>query len=182
MDSGIFRMEKSVSDLQQAKAIVVMGVCGCGKSTVGIELAKRLGMPFIDADDLHPAANIAKMSQSVPLNDDDRWPWLDIVGQKLASKASESGGAVAACSALRQAYRDRITEAAGQPVLFVHLAGSYELISERLNARGGHFMPPALLKSQFETLETPNENELAVEVSIEQGIEQIVDQVVQLRG
>ena len=169
-----------MSDLQQAKAIVVMGVCGCGKSTVGIELAKRLGMSFIDADDLHPSANIAKMSQSVPLNDDDRWPWLDIVGKELASEAGASSGAVAACSALRQAYRDRITEAAGQPVLFVHLAGSYELISERLNARGGHFMPPALLKSQFETLETPNENELAVEVDIALGVDQIVTQIVDL--
>lgn len=157
-----------------------MGVCGCGKSTVGIELAKRLGMSFIDADDLHPSANIAKMSQSVPLNDDDRWPWLDIVGKELASEVGESGGAVAACSALRQAYRDRITEAAGQPVLFVHLAGSYELISERLNARGGHFMPPALLKSQFETLETPNENELAVEVDIALGVDQIVNQIIDL--
>ncbi len=169
-----------MSDLQQAKAIVVMGVCGCGKSTVGIELAKRLGMSFIDADDLHPSANIAKMSQSVPLSDDDRWPWLDIVGKELASEAGASSGAVAACSALRQAYRDRITEAAGQPVLFVHLAGSYELISERLNARGGHFMPPALLKSQFETLETPNENELAVEVDIALGVDQIVTQIVDL--
>lgn len=157
-----------------------MGVCGCGKSTVGIELAKRLGMSFIDADDLHPSANIAKMSQSVPLSDDDRWPWLDIVGKELASEAGASSGAVAACSALRQAYRDRITEAAGQPVLFVHLAGSYELISERLNARGGHFMPPALLKSQFETLETPNENELAVEVDIALGVDQIVTQIVDL--
>ena len=171
-----------MSDLQQAKAIVVMGVCGCGKSTVGIELAKRLGLPFIDADDLHPAANIAKMSQSVPLDDEDRWPWLDIVGKELAAKVAESGGAVAACSALRHAYRDRITAAAEQPVLFVHLAGSYELISERLNARGGHFMPPALLKSQFETLETPNETELAVEVDIALGVEQIIDQVVDLRS
>ena len=170
-----------MSDLQQPKAIVVMGVCGCGKSTVGIELAKRLGLPFIDADDLHPAANIAKMSQSVPLDDEDRWPWLDIVGKELVAKVAESGGAVAACSALREAYRDRITAAAEQPVLFVHLAGSYELISERLNARGGHFMPPALLKSQFETLETPNESELAVEVDIQLGVEQIVDQVIDLR-
>lgn len=171
-----------MSVIQEAKAIVVMGVCGCGKSSVGIELAKRLGMPFIDADDLHPAANIAKMSQSVPLNDDDRWPWLDIVGRELAAKVAESGGAVAACSALRQAYRDRITTAAEQPVLFVHLAGSYELISERLNARGGHFMPPALLRSQFETLETPNESELAVEVEIALGVDQIVDQVLDLRS
>lgn len=171
-----------MSDLQQAKAIVVMGVCGCGKSTVGIELAKRLGLPFIDADDLHPAANIAKMSQSVPLDDEDRWPWLDIVGKELAAKVAELGGAVAACSSLRQAYRDRIITAAEQPVLFVHLAGSYELISERLNARVGHYMPPALLKSQFETLETPNESELAVEVDIALGVEQIVDQVVDLRS
>lgn len=163
----------------QAKAIVVMGVCGCGKSTVGIQLAERLGMAFVDADDLHPQANIDKMSRSIPLNDDDRWPWLDIVGETLAQNVSAKGGAVVACSALRQAYRDRITEAAGQPVLFVYLAGSYETISDRLNQRGGHFMPPALLKSQFETLETPNAGELAIEVDIRLSVDEIVEQIVQ---
>lgn len=166
-----------MSDLQQVKAIVVMGVCGCGKSSVGIELAKRLDMSFVDADDLHPKSNIEKMSQAIPLNDDDRWPWLDIVGQTLAKQVVSAGGAVIACSALRQAYRDRITQAAGQPVLFVYLAGSYEIISERLNQRGGHFMPPALLQSQFETLETPNLDELALEVDIRQQISEIVDQI-----
>lgn len=167
-----------MKDTQHAKAIVVMGVCGCGKSSVGLELAQRLEMSFVDADDLHPKANIEKMSQSIPLNDDDRWPWLDIVGQTLASQVATVGGAVIACSALRQAYRDRITTAAGQPVLFVHLAGSYELISERLSQRGGHFMPPALLQSQFETLETPNTSELAIEVDIGLPIGEIVDQII----
>ena len=170
-----------MKDLQQAKAIVVMGVCGCGKSTVGIQLAERLGMAFVDADDLHPQSNIDKMSRAIPLNDDDRWPWLDIVGKTLATEVARSGGAVVACSALRQAYRDRITAAAGEPVLFVHLAGSYETISDRLNQRGGHFMPPALLKSQFETLETPNDGELALEIDIRLSINEIVEQVVQLR-
>lgn len=168
-----------MSDLQKAKAIVVMGVCGCGKSSVGIDLAKRLQAPFVDADDLHPAANIAKMSQSVPLDDTDRWPWLDIVGSELAAKVAEFGGAVVACSALRRAYRERITAAAKQPVLFVHLAGSFELISDRLHARGGHFMPPALLKSQFETLEIPAESEMALTVDIELGVDQIVDLIAQ---
>lgn len=171
-----------MNDLQPVNAIVVMGVCGCGKSSVGIQLAERLGMAFVDADDLHPQSNIDKMSQSIPLNDDDRWPWLDSVGQTLATEIAQTGGAVIACSALRRAYRDRITTAAKEPVLFVHLAGSFETIATRLNQRGGHFMPPALLKSQFETLEVPNESELAIEVDIRHPIDEIVEQIVQLKG
>lgn len=166
---------------QQARAIVIMGVSGCGKSTVGMELARRLEMAFVDADELHPQSNIDKMSQSIPLSDDDRWPWLERVGQALAQNVDQFGGAVVACSALRLAYRECITLAAAQPVLFVHLAGSYATIAERLTQRAGHFMPAQLLKSQFETLESPTEDELAIEIDIRLSVDQIVDRVIQLR-
>ena len=127
--------------------LVVMGVAGCGKSSLGAALATALVLPFTDADDLHPAANRAKMTTGQPLTDNDRWPWLQAVGAVLAAEAG-----VVACSALRQAYRDRLRAAAG-PVQFLHLVAPREVIDERLAARRGHFMPIALLDSQLATLE-----------------------------
>jgi carbohydrate kinase (thermoresistant glucokinase family) len=127
--------------------LVVMGVSGCGKSSLGAALATALVLPFTDADDLHPAANRAKMAAGQPLTDNDRWPWLQAVGAVLAAEAG-----VVACSALRQAYRDRLRAAAG-PVQFLHLVAPREVIAERLAARRGHFMPIALLDSQLATLE-----------------------------
>ena len=127
--------------------LVVMGVSGCGKSSLGATLAAALALPFTDADDLHPAANRAKMAAGQPLTDADRWPWLLAVGAVLAK-----GAGVVACSALRRAYRDRLREAAG-PVQFLHLVAPREVIAERLAARRGHFMPLALLDSQLATLE-----------------------------
>ena len=132
-----------------------MGVSGSGKSTVGTILAERLGVPFIDADDLHPAANIIKMTAGMPLDDDDRWPWLAIVGHRLATA---SGGLVVACSALRLAYRDAIRELAPE-ARFVHLEGSVELLTARVSGRLGHFMPATLLSSQREALEALAANE-----------------------
>lgn len=132
-----------------------MGVAGSGKSAVGAGLARALGMGFCDADDLHPPSNVAKMAAGTPLTDADRWPWLDRVAAELAGRAP----LVMACSALRRAYRDRIRAGAGGPVLFIHLSGPRELVAERLAARKGHFMPPALLESQFATLEPPGEGE-----------------------
>ena len=126
-----------------------MGVPGCGKSTIGQGLAAGLGAAFIEADALHPAANIAKMSAGAPLTDADREPWLDAVG----AAAPKAGRAVIACSALRRAYRARLAAAAGAPVFFVHLAGSREEIGRRMSLREGHFMPASLLESQFATLE-----------------------------
>lgn len=131
-------------------AIVLMGVAGCGKTTVGKRLAARLGWTFLDADDYHPPANVEKMRGGHPLTDEDRWPWLDRLNQLLR----DGGATVLACSALKQKYRDRI--AAGVPdIRWVHLAGSFALIESRLAARKGHYMPAALLASQFETLEPP---------------------------
>lgn len=148
------------------RLVIVMGVAGCGKSTVGRGLAARLGVGFIEGDELHPARNVAKMSAGQPLTDDDRWPWLALVGLALRDRADLDGGAVAACSALRKVYRQRLAAAAGEPIRFVHLAGDYETIAARMAARENHFMPPGLLASQFETLETPCADEPAVDVDV----------------
>lgn len=135
------------------RIVVVMGVAGCGKTTVGRALAASEGGAFIDGDDLHPPENVAKMREGTPLTDDDRWPWLDRLGAALAERASQDGLAFAACSALRRAYRDRLRQALGEPALFVHLEGERQLIRARMAARLGHYMPTALLDSQFATLE-----------------------------
>jgi carbohydrate kinase (thermoresistant glucokinase family) len=132
-----------------APAIVVMGVSGSGKTTVGELLADRLRVPFLDADDLHPPANRAKMAGGTPLTDDDRAPWLEAVGRAISDA---DRGVVVACSALRRRYRDTIAATAGRPVRFAHLAGAEELLHERMAERE-HFMPPALLRSQLDTLE-----------------------------
>ncbi len=156
----------------KAWAIVVMGVSGSGKSSVGEMMGKRLGLPFRDADEFHPKANIEKMSAGIPLTDEDRWPWLDAIGAALRDA---HGGLVVACSALRRVYRDRLTKAAGKPVIFVWLDGSKELIGARMEHRKHHFMPTSLLDSQFATLEEPQPDELAVRVSIEPPVKKVVD-------
>jgi gluconokinase len=150
------------SSRNSARLIVVMGVAGCGKSTVGFALAERLGKSFLDADDFHPASNVAKMSHGVPLTDDDRWPWLDSIAQALREEAERTGMAIAGCSALRRVYRQRLIDTAGEPITFVFLQGSREIIAERMAERSGHFMPAALLDSQFATLEPPGEDEDAL--------------------
>ena len=149
--------------------IVVMGVSGCGKSSVGIALAEALGARFIDGDDLHPEANKAKMGAGIPLDDSDRWPWLDLVGQELA----EGSATVIACSALKRAYRDRI-RAAAPNTFFVHLDGSREILAQRLGARTGHFMPATLLDSQLAILEPLGSDEASVVIDIDQPITQII--------
>lgn len=136
-------------------ALVVMGVSGSGKSSVGRALAAASGYDFIDADDLHPAANVAKMRGGTPLTDEDRWPWLAAVAGAMEERLVAGHGIVVACSALRRIYRDRL-RSAGPNVRFVHLQGSAELIGARLARRGGHFFDPSLLASQFATLEVPD--------------------------
>lgn len=151
---------------------IVMGVSGCGKSSVASELASRTGGIYLDADDFHPPANKAKMAAGHPLTDDDRWGWLDAINTALRAEAADRM-VFTACSALKQVYRDRL--ATGLPGLrFIYLKGSKELIRERLGHRANHFMPPALLDSQFATLEEPAD---AVTVSIEPPINEIVEEV-----
>jgi carbohydrate kinase (thermoresistant glucokinase family) len=147
-----------------APAIVVMGVAGCGKSTVGTALARALGARFLDGDDFHPRANVEKMAAGTPLTDADRWPWLDRLAAEIAAARDRGRATVTACSALRRVYRDRL--AARGPVRFVHLSGDFELIAGRMAARAGHFMPRALLESQFATLEplAPDEPGLTLDV------------------
>ena len=151
--------------------VIVMGVAGCGKSSVGEAVAKTLGAVYADGDDLHPPSNIAKMSAGTPLNDDDRAPWLDQVGARLKEA---SGPILVGCSALKKTYRDRIRLAADAPVTFLHLAGSRAVIEARMSAREGHFMPVALLDSQFATLEPLQDDELSVIVDIDQTFEAVV--------
>lgn len=147
-----------------APLVVVMGASGCGKSSVGTALAARLGVPFQDADDLHPASNIAKMSAGIPLTDDDRAPWLRLVGDELHRQ--DNTGLVIACSALRQVYRDLIRERAPE-VFFVHLAVKKEVLATRLFMRSDHFMPLDLLESQLATLEplAPEEPGLTIDAT-----------------
>jgi len=159
------------------RLVVVCGVSGCGKSTVGASLAQDLNKPFLDADDFHPAANKEKMSRGVPLTDADRWPWLDALGRALALRGKEAGMAVAACSALRRSYRDRLVCVAGEPILFVMLNGSRELIAQRLARRTDHFMPAALLESQIATLEPVQDDELALILDLSQPVALMVKQV-----
>ncbi len=151
-----------------------MGVAGCGKTTVGTALAARLNAVFLDGDHFHPPRNIEKMSRGDPLSDADRWPWLDRFATALAAP---EGPVIGGCSALRRIYRERITKAAGEPVLFIHLAGEIELIAARMAAREGHFMPTSLLKSQFATLEPPDAQEYALSADISGTANEIVNQI-----
>jgi gluconokinase len=159
-----------------ASPVVVMGVSGSGKSTVGAALAQRLRVPFADADDFHPPANIAKMTAGHPLNDDDRRPWLESIGKWLAQ---HPGGGVMSCSALKRAYRDQLREHCPD-VEFLHLSGTPEVIGRRQASRPGHFMPASLLASQFETLEPLAADENGVAIDVDQNIDSIVDQYVSL--
>ncbi|MBZ4021015.1 gluconokinase [Rhodobacter sp. TJ_12] len=158
--------------------VIIMGVSGCGKSSVGEGLAKALAVPYRDGDDLHPDTNVEKMRAGIALTDEDRWPWLDRVAQALNAEAP----IIIGCSALRRVYRDRIRAGAGGPVCFVHLAGSRDLIAARMAERAGHYMPLSLLDSQFATLEAPGPDE-AVTVDIDQPLERIVAAVLpQIQG
>ena len=133
--------------------VVVMGVSGSGKSTTGTALARTLGWPFVEGDDLHPPGNVAKMAAGIPLTDDDRWPWLDRIVDELRALSKTSPDVVIACSALKQSYRDRLAPAGD--VRFVHLHGDRETIAARLAMRHHRYMPATLLDSQFATLELP---------------------------
>jgi gluconokinase len=158
-------------------AIVVMGVAGSGKTTVGEKLAEQLGWAYEDGDRFHPKANVEKMSAGQPLTDEDRWPWLQAIADEIDRVCSQGGHVVISCSALKRAYRDVLVHGRDD-VRIVYLDGMQHLIARRLGARKGHFMPPTLLESQFKTLEPPGPEENPVTVSIDASVEGIVDDIV----
>jgi len=157
-----------------------MGVSGSGKSSVGVRLAQRLGVPFEEGDELHPSANVAKMAAGQPLTDEDRWPWLDAIAAWIAERVAAGTGGVVACSALRRVYRERLSRGDGDGVRFVYLHGSRAVIAERLAHRVGHFMPASLLSSQLATLEEPAGDERVTTVGTDgKSVDEVVEAVVE---
>lgn len=150
---------------------IVMGVCGSGKSTIAKQLAHTLEGSYLDADDYHPSVNIEKMSQGQPLTDYDRWPWLQHFAKAMVG---QTGVTIGACSALTKAYREFLSNAAGEPILFIHLVGSKALISRRLESRENHFMPVSQLENQLNILETPGPEEIALNIDISGSQEQVI--------
>ena len=153
--------------------IIFMGVSGCGKTTIGKMTANALGVPYYEGDDYHPQDNVEKMSQGIPLNDDNRAGWLQRLADLLQQKLAESESGILSCSALKQKYRDQL-RMDPEKVHFIYLKGSYELIKERMEKRRNHYMPADLLRSQFETLEEPDD---IFTIEIEQSPEEILAQV-----
>lgn len=151
-----------------------MGVSGAGKSTVGAALAARIGAAFIDADSLHPPANVQKMAAGTPLTDEDRWPWLQLVGAALA--AESGSGIVVACSALKRVYRDAI-RAVAPSTAFVLLNVATPVLRVRMTLRPGHFMPASLLTSQLETLEPLQQDEIGLAMNSDEGVEATVERI-----
>ena len=169
--------------LTPSRIIIVMGVSSSGKSSVGQAIARRLHVPFLDGDGYHPEANVEKMRAGIPLNDEDRWPWLERLARALHEAAERKGASVGACSALKRAYRDFLAQQAGEPITFVYLDGSREIIGERMARRHHEYMPTSLLDSQFATLEVPDpatENVLVVPVT--DSIEKITQTVTKALG
>lgn len=155
---------------------IVMGVSGCGKTTIGKKLAATLDLPFYDADDFHPQANIDKMASGSPLQDNDRWPWLDSLATEI-KQWSSGNGAVLACSALKEVYRERLysdNAFAKAKQNFIYLDANFETISQRLASRQNHFFDPALLQSQYDTLEVPS---YGIQVSVAQSTDQILTDI-----
>jgi len=155
------------------RCYVLMGVSGCGKSSVGMELSALCGLEFVDGDNLHPTANIVKMSRGEPLDDTDRAPWLEHVGRVLANS---TGPIVIACSALKKSYRDIIRAQVSEPVYFLHLDAPIDVLAQRVTMRAGHFMPAALLESQFDALEQLGPDEWGRRVDIAQPLSQVIAQ------
>ena len=160
----------------EAVRVVVMGVSGCGKSTVGERLADRTGWPFLDADRLHPATNVAKMARGEPLTDADRWPWLDLVATWIAARREAGEPGIIGCSALKRSYRDRLRRA-DPDLRIAYLSGDREILVERLANRHGHFFPIQLLDSQLADLEPPTADERPIMVQIGQSPDAVVDAI-----
>lgn len=155
--------------------VVVMGVSGSGKTTIGTLVAHHLGAEFLDGDSLHPLENVEKMASGTPLDDEDRWPWLDIVGSHLRESGERHEGLVVACSALKRSYRDRIRSQAPH-ISFLHLHGSLEVLTQRIEGRSGHFMPASLLQSQLDSLEPLEADEAGYVLDITQPVDVMVEE------
>ena len=164
--------------LTPARILIVMGVSSSGKTVTGKAISRRLHAPFLDGDDFHPAANKEKMRAGTPLVDADRWPWLAALAHALRDAADHKGVAVGACSALTRAYRDYLQQQAGEPILFVFLEGTEELIVQRAGARQHEYMPASLVASQFATLEPPATDENALPMPVTLAVEAIAERVV----
>ena len=162
-------------------ALIVMGVSGSGKTTIGEQLAAKIGWRYEDADIFHPASNVAKMSAGQPLTDEDRWPWLRAIADEIDRAVAAGERVVIGCSALRRGYRDVLVHGRSD-VRIVFLEGTQQLIGDRLAQRKGHFMPPGLLTSQFKTLEPPGADENPVTVSIDASVDEIVDDIARQLG
>jgi gluconokinase len=156
--------------------IVVMGVSATGKTTVGEGLAEELSCEFIEGDALHPSANIKKMSEGIPLTDEDRWPWLQAIADLVALRDREGTSTVVTCSALKKAYRDMLRAAA--PTFFVHLEAPFEVLQERMSRRTKHFMPTTLLRSQFDTLEPLDDDEAGAAVDVTPPVDEVIEEAV----
>lgn len=160
--------------MANGKVFILMGVSSTGKTTIGTALAEQFGMKLIDGDDLHPRANILKMASGLPLNDDDRRPWLERINDAAFSLEQKSENGIIVCSALKKAYRDQIRQG-NQQLTFLFLHGSFELIQQRMAQRKGHFMKTAMLQSQFDTLEIPQADESdVIFIDIDSSFEQVV--------
>jgi len=156
--------------------VVVMGVSGTGKTSVGEELAEELGCEFIEGDSLHPRRNIEKMERGIPLTDEDRWPWLQAIAELVAVRDHEGTSTVVTCSALKRKYRDILRDAA--PTFFVHLDAPFEVLEERMSERTKHFMPASLLKSQFDDLEPLDDDEPGAVVDVTPDVDVVVEEAV----
>ncbi|MDU0479127.1 gluconokinase [Staphylococcus chromogenes] len=161
-------------DTQQPVHVVLMGVSGCGKTSVASGLHERLNWPYAEADDFHPQANKDKMAAGHALNDEDRWPWLRTLQGWMTEHASAGQSTIVTCSALKKTYRELLAEAEGN-VVFVHLNGPMELIEDRMSHRAGHFMPTSLLPSQFATLEPLQDGENGLTLDVSQTPDQLID-------
>jgi gluconokinase len=158
------------------RAVIVMGVSGCGKSTIAARLAQRLGWDFAEADTFHSPRNVEKMRSGIPLTDADRWPWLDAIAAWIGAARDEGRSCIVACSALKRRYRERLASGHGD-LRFVYLRGDYGVVATRLAGRSGHYMPLSLLQSQYDALEEPGPEEDPIVASIADPVESIVDAV-----
>jgi gluconokinase len=162
--------------MERGSAVLIIGVSGTGKTTVGRRLAAVLDVPFLEGDDFHPPANIRKMSQGIPLEDGDRWPWLDALAAAVAARRA-SAGIVASCSAIKRRYRDRLRASIASPVVFVCLTADRATLAARIASRRGHFMPESLLDSQLAAFEMPDRDEQVRILTAGGPIEQLIAEV-----